>query len=165
MNTIRKGSTNVEAVVMLQELLNRAGFLVAVDGVFATGTDQAVRDDQAASGLIVDGIVGEQTWLKLLAQAPEYLEELESASWGLFQVMGYQWKPLGYPDVRRYTRLMDDNEGNQLRAFTRSVQVNDLTKYLKGHQWASFASRYNGPGYKTNRYDEKLERAYRRYAA
>ncbi|MBU7571486.1 MAG: DUF3380 domain-containing protein, partial [Flavobacterium sp.] len=31
--------------------------------------------------------------------------------------------------------------------------------------WAEFALRYNGKGYKTNRYDEKLMKAYARYSS
>lgn len=31
---------------------------------------------------------------------------LESASWGLFQIMGYHWEDLGYKDVKEIVRLM-----------------------------------------------------------
>ena len=36
---------------------------------------------------------------------------------------------------------------------------------LRRKQWAKFASLYNGPGYRQNRYDEKLATAYARHAA
>lgn len=77
---------------------------------------------------------------------------LESASWGLFQIMGYHWESLGYK-----------SEGEHIKAFGRFILAKNLTKYLKNKDWAGFARRYNGPGYKTNKYDEKLARAYNKY--
>jgi hypothetical protein len=88
---------------------------------------------------------------------------LESASWGLFQIMGYHWETLGYKSVKDFVMLMNKSEGEQLKAFGRFILVNNLTKYLKSRDWANFARRYNGPGYKENKYDEKLERAYNKY--
>lgn len=54
-------------VVAIQYLLNHRGYTVAVDGIFGSQTDTAVRSFQAASGLAVDGIVGPQTWSSLVA--------------------------------------------------------------------------------------------------
>ncbi len=58
---------------------------------------------------------------------------------------------------------MNKNEGEHLAAFGRFIIANNLTKYLKNKDWANFARRYNGPGYKQNKYDEKLARAYNKY--
>ncbi len=88
---------------------------------------------------------------------------LESASWGLFQIMGYHWETLGYKSVKEFVRLMNKSEGEHIKAFGRFILANNLAKYLKSRDWANFAKRYNGPGYKTNKYDEKLERAYNKY--
>lgn len=55
-------------VTTVQYLLNAAGHPVALDGRFGAGTDAAVRAVQRARGLVVDGIVGEQTWLALLVE-------------------------------------------------------------------------------------------------
>lgn len=88
---------------------------------------------------------------------------LESASWGLFQIMGYHWENLGYKNVKDFVRLMHKSEGQHIKAFGRFILANNLTKYLKNKDWAGFARRYNGPGYKTNKYDEKLARAYNKY--
>jgi len=88
---------------------------------------------------------------------------LESASWGLFQIMGYHWEILGYKSVKDFVRLMNKSEGEHLKAFGRFILANNLSKYLKDKDWASFAKRYNGPGYKTNKYDEKLAKAYNKY--
>ncbi len=58
---------------------------------------------------------------------------------------------------------MKESEGNQLRIFAKYMEVNNLLKYLKNKQWADFALRYNGAGYKANKYDEKLAKAYQKY--
>lgn len=89
---------------------------------------------------------------------------LESASWGLFQIMGYHWKSLGYANVQEFVDKMYASEGEQLMAFVRFIEVNHLTRYLKVRDWAGFARRYNGPGYKANRYDVKMARAYRQFS-
>jgi hypothetical protein len=88
-----------------------------------------------------------------------------SASWGLFQIMGYHYKSLGYDEILQFVGEMKENEGQQLKMFSKFLTVNNLTKYLKNKQWAEFAKRYNGAGYKENKYDEKLEKAYKKYAA
>ena len=58
---------------------------------------------------------------------------------------------------------MNKSEGEHIKAFGRFIVANNLSKYLKSLDWANFARRYNGPGYKENKYDEKLERAYNKY--
>lgn len=52
-----------EAVELLQELLNQAGYSLVVDGIFGRLTDAAVRDFQLKNNLVVAGsILG---WKKL----------------------------------------------------------------------------------------------------
>jgi peptidoglycan hydrolase-like protein with peptidoglycan-binding domain len=52
----------------LQQLLQARGFNVAVDGIFGPATEGAVKDFQQSKGLAADGIVGPQTWPKLIVQ-------------------------------------------------------------------------------------------------
>jgi len=54
------------AVGVLQKLLNRAGEALAADGSFGTKTRDAVRRFQRANGLKVDGVVGKDTFPKLI---------------------------------------------------------------------------------------------------
>jgi hypothetical protein len=64
--TVRIGD-NHPAVKILQEKLNALGFKCGkVDGVFGAMTYQAVIKYQSTSGLTPDGVVGRQTWSKLL---------------------------------------------------------------------------------------------------
>jgi peptidoglycan hydrolase-like protein with peptidoglycan-binding domain len=63
---LRRGSTG-GAVKILQTGLNGRGYPLVGDGVFGSGTDAAVRRFQSDRGLMVDGIVGPQTWVALLS--------------------------------------------------------------------------------------------------
>lgn len=49
----------------LQNLLNKYGYNLAVDGIVGNATLNAIKDFQDKNGLVVDGIVGEQTMTKL----------------------------------------------------------------------------------------------------
>lgn len=69
---LRRGSRG-DAVRELQESLMALGYdvgLSGVDGIFGQATERAVRAFQAASGLVVDGIVGPLTWTALEGQKP-----------------------------------------------------------------------------------------------
>jgi peptidoglycan hydrolase-like protein with peptidoglycan-binding domain len=51
------------AVALLQRCLRRMGFYTGpISGQFDAQTDAAVRQQQQALGLVVDGTVGDQTW-------------------------------------------------------------------------------------------------------
>lgn len=63
--TIRRGAKG-EIVVQLQDLLSKAGYNLAIDGIFGPGTQSCVRAYQKKHGLVVDGIVGPKTWGELL---------------------------------------------------------------------------------------------------
>ena len=63
--TIRIGS-NGNFVRILQYLLNWYGANLSVDGVFGGGTQRAVYEFQRKNNLTADGIVGRNTWNKLL---------------------------------------------------------------------------------------------------
>ncbi|MBQ1280851.1 MAG: peptidoglycan-binding protein [Oscillospiraceae bacterium] len=58
-----------EAVRKLQTALNGAGYGLAVDGIYGTKTQAAVRDYQSKNGLAVDGIAGVLTQGKLYGTA------------------------------------------------------------------------------------------------
>ena len=60
---------------------------------------------------------------------------------------------------------MRNAAAGQLEAFIRFV-VADQRLLLAGRRrdWGTFASIYNGPGYRKFRYDERMEEAYRRNA-
>ncbi|QRQ88514.1 N-acetylmuramidase domain-containing protein [Cupriavidus oxalaticus] len=89
---------------------------------------------------------------------------LASASWGLFQIMGYHWELLGFTSVQEFAEAMRMSEAAQLDAFVRFILADPaLLRALRAKQWATFARLYNGPAYKENLYDVKLARAFARY--
>lgn len=69
LKVLRQGSNN-NTVKALQRMLYALGYNIGslnpIDGDFGPKTDAAVRSYQGANNLEVDGIVGEQTWTKLL---------------------------------------------------------------------------------------------------
>lgn len=83
-----------------------------------------------------------------------------SCSWGIGQVMGNNWKALGYLSLKAFVDDMHESEAKQLEAMCRFIKVNGLVEKLQNHDWAGFAKGYNGAGYKANRYDKKLALAY-----
>lgn len=86
-----------------------------------------------------------------------------SASWGLAQIMGFNYGVCGCKSVDEFVRLMSANEGSQLELFVRFLKTNRWDNYLREQDWAEFARHYNGPAYAQNRYDERLKAAYAKY--
>ncbi|WP_027364035.1 peptidoglycan-binding protein [Desulfotruncus alcoholivorax] len=71
LNTIRRGSRGQD-VANLQTYLNELGYNPGrVDGIFGPATEAAVKKYQAAHRLVVDGIVGPNTWLVILNGTPK----------------------------------------------------------------------------------------------
>jgi hypothetical protein len=86
-----------------------------------------------------------------------------SASWGMFQIMGFNHKLCGYDSIREYVNAMKSSSENHLLAFAHFLKNTGIDKFLHNLDWEGFAAKYNGPGYKQNRYDEKLQAAYLKY--
>lgn len=64
--TLKKGASG-NITKLLQEKLVKLGYSTnGVDGIFGSGTYSAVREFQKTRGLAADGIVGQNTWRKLL---------------------------------------------------------------------------------------------------
>ena len=89
---------------------------------------------------------------------------LMSASWGRFQIMGFNHALCGYANVEDFVAAMLVSEGEQLEAFIQYVKHVRLDDELRDRRWADFARGYNGPEYKKNSYDAKLMAAYLKYA-
>ncbi|AFJ88344.1 Peptidoglycan-binding domain 1 [Burkholderia sp. KJ006] len=113
------------------------------------------------------GYVGDAAEYARLASASQISATcaLEATSWGAFQIMGFHWKALGYPDVFAFVDAMKVSEAEQLEAFVRFVLADKvMLAALRGKKWAKFAELYNGKAYAENLYDVKLERAFDRYS-
>jgi hypothetical protein len=90
---------------------------------------------------------------------------LQSASWGMAQIMGMNFRAAGFAGVEDMVAAMGASEDNQLLAGAKFIIANGMGETLRGHDWAGFARRYNGPNFAANRYDELLEHFFDRYAA
>lgn len=85
-----------------------------------------------------------------------------SASYGLFQIMGFNHRAAGFDSVQAFVDAQKESEAMQLQSFCAFMRSEGLVLFLLGQDWAGFARRYNGPGYAANQYDVKLRRAYER---
>lgn len=96
-----------------------------------------------------------------------------AASWGLFQIMGFNWKLCqnanspGYcKDVADFV-IINKTEQGQTELFLNYLKGRNngaLIKALAAQDWAEFAKLYNGPRFRENRYDIKLKQAFDKYA-
>lgn len=91
-----------------------------------------------------------------------------SASWGLFQIMGNNYKLCGCDSISDFVKRMCMSESEQLMLFVEYIKKRKLHQYLKPDHtgnipWAEFARRYNGAGYEKNKYHIKLKEAYEKY--
>jgi hypothetical protein len=102
---------------------------------------------------------------KRLAKALKIHEKAAacSASWGLFQIMGFNYLACGCANAREFVSKMCSCEGDQLDLFVAFLKSNGWDEYLKKLDWTGFARHYNGPSYAQNKYDEKLMNAYKKY--
>lgn len=102
---------------------------------------------------------------ELVKVQPNRDAALQSASWGKFQIMGFNYKSAGFKDLQSFINAMYKTEREHLIAFANFVKSNKLDVHLRNHDWAKFARGYNGAGYKQNKYDIKLKAAYNKYKA
>jgi len=102
---------------------------------------------------------------KRLELAKEIDEEcaLKSASWGMFQIMGFNHKICGCQDVYDFVHKMSESHEKQLELMYYFMHNSGCLKNLKEKDWAGFAKKYNGPGYAQNAYDQKLRNAYENF--
>lgn len=89
---------------------------------------------------------------------------LLSASYGRFQIMGFNFSKCGYRSVETFVQAMFSSEASQLEAFAKFLISSNLQKPLREKNWPVFARGYNGPGYAKNRYDILMEQEYQNFS-
>ena len=89
---------------------------------------------------------------------------LESCSWGMFQIMGFNFKLCGCANIQDFVNKMYKGEESQLELFVTYLINAGLADEMRDKRWAAFALRYNGPRYAANKYDTKLAAAYKKYS-
>jgi hypothetical protein len=98
-----------------------------------------------------------------LASSLDRTAALQSASWGMFQIMGFNHAMCGYKTVQSFVNAMCKSENSQLEAFVGFVIERGLADELQRKDWHGFARLYNGPAYMQNDYAGKMERAYKKH--
>ena len=85
---------------------------------------------------------------------------LKSASYGLFQILGNNFKMCGCACVEEFVQKMCKDERSQLELFAKFIEKTGILAKLKACDWAGVARAYNGPSASSNNYAEKLEKAF-----
>jgi len=93
--------------------------------------------------------------MKINAQAA-----FESASYGAYQILGNNWKSLGYLTYHEFVADAYTEEG-QIDMFTRFLKINKLIPSLQKLDFNTFALKYNGAAAAKNKYGEKINQAYK----
>jgi L-rhamnose isomerase len=92
------------------------------------------------------------------------IEALKSASWGKYQIMGFNYKLAGFTVIQDFINAMYKSEAFQLMAFINFIKNTGLKKPLQDKDWVAFAKGYNGRNYAKNNYDVKIQKAYEKHS-
>lgn len=107
---------------------------------------------------------GEMEWERLIiARSIDPMIADMSASWGRFQIMGFNFKLAGCDSVTEMVHIMSVSAEKQFELFANFLKSSGCLPSLQKKQWATFARKYNGAGYAQNKYDTKLANAYAKY--
>lgn len=83
---------------------------------------------------------------------------LQSASWGLFQIMGMNYKSAGFLRLQDFVNAMYASADDHLEAFANLILTMDvrLAPALRDKDWPTFSRIYNGSGYKTTKHHVRM---------
>jgi len=124
--------------------------------------DDGDISDSKAGGY---GALGAHQYERLaLALRKDRSAALQSASWGVGQIMGGNHALAGFPDVESMVAAMSDSEDRQLLAMSSFLVSTRLHVALQSHDWKRFARGYNGPKYAVNQYDVRLGGEFQKYS-
>lgn len=104
--------------------------------------------------------------LKVRPDADENLQNtvrecaLKACSWGLGQIMGFNYALAGFDSLQVFINAMYKDEKSQLQAMINFLKSAGLTKAMKNRDWRAIAKAYNGVAYAKFDYHNKLARAY-----
>lgn len=88
---------------------------------------------------------------------------LSAASWGMFQIMGFNYVGAGFSSVEAMVSAYARSAREQLISVARWIRSRGLDHPLNHADWAAFALAYNGEGYAQNQYDLKLAERYQHW--
>lgn len=89
----------------------------------------------------------------------------QSASYGGYQIMGFNCITSGFPTAKDMMIKMAESESVQFLALTNFIKANtSMHIALKKGNWEAFAEAYNGKAYRENNYHTKLSKAEAKWA-
>jgi hypothetical protein len=107
----------------------------------------------------------EAQWLRLdRASKISRTAALKSCSWGMFQILGQNYKLAGCKTLQEFVNRMFKSEDEHLVLFMNYIKNTYIDDELRARDWKGFARSYNGPLYAKNAYDKKLKAAYESFA-
>ena len=86
-----------------------------------------------------------------------------SASWGIFQIMGFNYTSCGCTSIYEFVNKMSKSWVDQFKLGLYYMNNTGCLRLLKAHDWTGFARKYNGPSFAENAYDQKLKNAYENF--
>lgn len=136
--TIKNGSRG-SAVKEAQTILNNLGYNAgSVDGIFGTNTENAVKQFQQNMGLSVDGIVGKNTWDKLLNSTNEYPTIKKGSKNNYVTIAQNRLNELGY-EAGSADGIFGTNTENAVKAF-QSANGLSVDGIIGKNTWAKLNS-------------------------
>jgi N-acetylmuramidase/Putative peptidoglycan binding domain len=100
-----------------------------------------------------------------LAMGLDESAALQSASWGIGQVLGENYVSAGCTSPEVLVTQQFGSEDAQLLAVANEIIADGAAEAFAAHDWARFARIYNGPGYASNNYDEHLRSWYDKFSS
>jgi hypothetical protein len=96
---------------------------------------------------------------------------LMSASWGKFQIMGFNFVSAGFSTIQDFVNAMYDNEAAHLKAFINFLNHDRGGKGMvlikagaHDGNWVPFAEFYNGRDQAVNQYSTRLGKAFEEFS-
>ncbi len=89
---------------------------------------------------------------------------LQSASWGLGQIMGMKFAITGFDHVEDMVSAVCDSKDGQMLAFAAFLKSSKLHTALQIHDWTTFARGYNCANFALNDYDTNLRGEFQKFS-
>lgn len=147
-----------EGHIMYKEIKNKFGLDKAVAAQKSYPTICFPKWDKSK-------YLGGASEYKRLELAKEIDEEcaLKSASWGIGQIMGFNFSYCECKDVFEFVHKMSESPASQLDLWFKFFKnYGNCLEYIRTKDWKAFTRVYNGPG-QVDIYSQKLENAYNNF--
>jgi hypothetical protein len=125
-----------------------------------------VKDPDISNPVCVGYAAGESEFRRLdRAMALDTNAALQSASWEIRQLMGFNFALSGFSSIEVMVAAMVRDEDSQLMATANFIIAAGMGPELWTESWIDVAREYNGVGFARNQYSVKLAKAYQQYQA